>query len=412
VPMALKPSLPKKKSIKPKKKMKAFHWDKLSNTDAHDTVWKELGKDDAKMLSKDDRRTLEMAFGVVKKKKKAKKSRLRVSLIDLPNSFLKSKKRNNKSPSTKKKLVKLLSDKRRKAVEIVLRSLKLSGEEARDAFLSMDHDMITPAKLQMLMVVCPTSEDVKVLSTHRGSASSLDNAERFLKNLMDVPSLQTRLQLWIFKEDFDESIGVVREGVRAVNEALAQIEACEGLKTVLKVILGVGNHVNGGTPKGGAWGVKLSSLGKLKSVKSNDRKQNLLHFVVNVLRERYESSLKFLVELKGVESAAQNDTAFLESESRRFASRVQQVLTMVKKGPCTEDDQFVPVMKAFHSMSAPETKRLLEESKNMARATTKLCKMYGEKPQRPEELLEKFAIFVSDFRQAYLHVVERSKPGH
>mmetsp|Transcript_21117 Transcript_21117/g.40940 ORF Transcript_21117/g.40940 Transcript_21117/m.40940 type:complete len:811 (-) Transcript_21117:202-2634(-) len=410
-PIAKKPSLPKKKSIKPKKKMKAFHWDKLGNTDAYTTIWKDLGKDDEKMLSKDDKMTIELAFSVVPKKKKLKKkSRVGADDIDLPDSFLKRKKR-NKSPA-KKKLVRLLDDKRRKAVEIVTRSLKLSGEEARDALLGMDHDAITTEKLQMLLVVCPTSEDTKVLGNYKGRLSSLDHAERFLKTLMEIPSLQTRLQLWLFKEDFDESMGVVREGVRAVNEALSQITTCKGLETVLKVILGVGNHINGGTSKGGAWGVKLSSLAKLKSVKSNDRKQNLLHFIVNLVRERYESSLKFLDDLKGVESAAQNDTAFLESEARRFANRVQQVGNIVKKGPCMEDDQFVPVMKAFHDMSASETKRLLEEAKSMTRVNEKLCKMYGEKPQRPEEFLEKFAIFVCDFRQAYLHVIERSKPGH
>jgi hypothetical protein len=46
----------------------------------------------------------------------------------------------------------------------------------------------------------------------------------------------------------------------------------QGLKNILRVILGVGNYLNGSTFRGGAFGFKLSSLPELLAVKANDGK--------------------------------------------------------------------------------------------------------------------------------------------
>jgi hypothetical protein len=52
------------------------------------------------------------------------------------------------------------------------------------------------------------------------------------------------------------------------------------VKRILEVVLSVGNYMNGGTRKGGAYGFSLASLGKLVNTKSVDGQQNLLEYIV------------------------------------------------------------------------------------------------------------------------------------
>ena len=52
------------------------------------------------------------------------------------------------------------------------------------------------------------------------------------------------------------------------------------IKTILGLILAIGNYMNGGTSRGQADGFGLEILAKLKDVKSKDNSQNLLQYVV------------------------------------------------------------------------------------------------------------------------------------
>ena len=52
------------------------------------------------------------------------------------------------------------------------------------------------------------------------------------------------------------------------------------LLQVLQLTLEIGNYLNGGTDRGGAYGFKLSSLQKLGKTKSVDGKMTLLNYVM------------------------------------------------------------------------------------------------------------------------------------
>ena len=52
----------------------------------------------------------------------------------------------------------------------------------------------------------------------------------------------------------------------------AQVRSSKALKQVIEYALAIGNYLNGGTNKGGAWGFKIESLNKLIGTKTLDNK--------------------------------------------------------------------------------------------------------------------------------------------
>ena len=58
-------------------------------------------------------------------------------------------------------------------------------------------------------------------------------------------------------------------------------------RKLLQIVLRLGNFINGGSNKGGAYGVSFGTLMKLRTVKSSDNKMTLLHYVVTLAEAKY-----------------------------------------------------------------------------------------------------------------------------
>ena len=56
--------------------------------------------------------------------------------------------------------------------------------------------------------------------------------------------------------------------------------ASPALRAVLELALALGNALNGGTPRGGAYGFAIEGLHKLATIKALDGRETLLHFLV------------------------------------------------------------------------------------------------------------------------------------
>jgi formin 2 len=82
---------------------------------------------------------------------------------------------------------------------------------------------------------------------------------------------------------FDESVTPLAAQIGSLDRAVACLQRSIGWRELLRVSLALGNYVNGGTPRGAAYGFKIDGLLKLSTVKSGDNKTTMLHFVVKFL---------------------------------------------------------------------------------------------------------------------------------
>ena len=76
------------------------------------------------------------------------------------------------------------------------------------------------------------------------------------------------------------------------------------LKRVLELILAFGNYMNA-TKKGPCYGFKLQSLDSLTITKSTDKKQHIVHYLAQVVEQKYPELKNFYSELTFLDKACQ-----------------------------------------------------------------------------------------------------------
>ena len=123
--------------------------------------------------------------------------------------------------------------------------------------------------------------------------------------------------------------------------ALQVLMTGERVKSILALVLAIGNYMNGGTTRGQADGFGLEILPKLKDVKSKDNSHNLLQFVVQQYVRKHdlvpatspssagtsmqvdEKALCPVPEPTDVEKASQVNFDDVEKEIRRLKESVE-----------------------------------------------------------------------------------------
>ncbi len=86
---------------------------------------------------------------------------------------------------------------------------------------------------------------------------------------MTVPKLTSKLEGLILKEEFDYRLAKLDKDIACLRAACDEIFTNAKFKHVLEVLLAMGNYLNAGTVRGGAYGFKLEVLKKIADVKTS-----------------------------------------------------------------------------------------------------------------------------------------------
>ncbi|XP_078482115.1 uncharacterized protein LOC108951118 [Ciona intestinalis] len=188
----------------------------------------------------------------------------------------------------KNRTLKVLAMERSRQVGIRANSVRLPIEEIHDAIVTMDDTKLDADALQALYDVRPSPEELDDIADalKRRPNAILDKPEQFVMMLAMIPSLNERLQCWIFAKRFPDRMVDVHEQLTAWHDVCSQIMQSDTLRKALEIILMLGNKMNRGTQRGNADGYHLEILPKLKDVKSQDGGMTLLQYVVKIVREQ------------------------------------------------------------------------------------------------------------------------------
>lgn len=187
-------------------------------------------------------------------------------------------------------IVSLLDMQRANNVGIMLSRIKMPFAEIREALLAMDDAKLGGQALRSIAQFAPTQEEVEMIREYQGDRALLGSAERFFLEISQVPNLATRLQTCIFKESFSALLGDIEPELATLETACKEVRTSGALLRLLEVILAVGNLLNGGSFRGGAYGFKLDCLLKLADTKAADRKTTLLTFLVHHAEKKVPGS--------------------------------------------------------------------------------------------------------------------------
>ncbi|KAB5515777.1 hypothetical protein DKX38_026425 [Salix brachista] len=380
-------------SMKPK--LKPLHWDKVRASSDRAMVWDQI-KSSSFQLNEEMIETLFMVNNSNLNVKDHNGRRQSLPLLNQENRVLDPKKSQN--------------------IAILLRALNVTIEEVCEALLEANSDKPLVAVvllyerflnqgnsdtlgtelLESLSKMAPTKEEEYKLKDFKDeSPFKLGPAEKFLKELLDVPFAFKRVDAMLFIASFDSEVEYLRRSFETLeinskptigsyqsipfitnlipvvilvgmpllpssrtfgtevlppmhNLAIGTtVSACEELKSsrmflkLLEAVLKTGNRMNVGTNRGDAQAFKLDTLLKLVDIKGTDGKTTLLHFVVQEIIRSEGSRLcganQDQTAQKTQQSAFQDEVQFRKL-GLQVVSGLSGELTNVKKSAAMDSD--------------------------------------------------------------------------
>jgi hypothetical protein len=381
------PKLPyKQKTVAPAVKMRALHWSKIDEFAVENTVWNTLN--DARVPL--DSSEFEGIFCLNKPKAPL-----------TPEEEEKQLQRASAGAAAatpaKEQTVSLLDGQRAQNVAIAIARFRpLSHEALRDAIYALDEKVLPVDKVTAMLKVLPTPEEAEAVQSYDGPLTQLGNPERFFLAIGAVPRLQRRLELFLFKQTFEAELAEAKQRSELCLKVLKVIRESKALKRVLEYVLALGNYLNGGSAKGGAYGFKVAFLPKLSSTKSADNKSNLLLYLVSLLEKDPTNPLALVEELEDLSAAARIEANVLQSGAQKLTRSMKMAESDVKSAKPSEQDRFVPVMSAFVDKCGPLAAAVEADTAQVAEQAAAIAKMFGEEPAA-FDMDAIFALF-SDFR--------------
>uniref|UniRef100_A0A4W5NNX0 Formin like 2 n=1 Tax=Hucho hucho TaxID=62062 RepID=A0A4W5NNX0_9TELE len=253
-----------KKPIKTKFRLPVFNWVALKPNQINGTVFNEI--DDERILEDLNVDEFEEMF----------KTKAQGQAIDL---IMSKTKVIQKGPNK----VALLDANRAKNMAITLRKVGKAPEEICKAIQLFDLRTLSVDYVECLMRFLPTESEVKIMRQYekeRKPVEALTDEDRFMMHFSKIERLMQKMTIMAFIGNF-----------------------CESVQMLTPIILALGNYMNS-SKRGAVYGFKLQSLDLLLDTKSTDRKMTLLHYIANVVKEKYHQVNLFYNELHYVEKAA------------------------------------------------------------------------------------------------------------
>ncbi|KAJ9439618.1 Formin-like protein 6 [Diplonema papillatum] len=380
-PGAPPPPLPGGGGAAPQKagaKLKRFYWGKVhQNRCGEGTFWGAKPGDDA---------VLPIDFG---------------ELTEL-FSVSKAVRKQAREAKTKTKQETVLPPKRAQNIGIVLSRLKLAPLALKDAFLSMDTDVLDADSLSSLYAVIPLEDEVVKVKEAQAKGIPLGTAEQYVDAMSSIPNLIGRIESWMFLLEFSSMAKTVREQIHSVSRATELLRTSDKLLAIMHTVLALGNHLNSGTAQGNASGFTVENLTKLRSVKSADNKISVLRFIVEVAHEHRQDLLAFSELKPAVEAASMISVSQLSSLLKDIEVGTEQVRSAsTDKNSVPNGDEFGRYVAKKLKVCEAEVESLRKAFSDAQKQLLFLCSYFGEDQGAFDEraFFAFFAAFFADFEE-------------
>ncbi|KAA0713216.1 Formin-like protein 3 [Triplophysa tibetana] len=367
-----------KKPIKTKFRLPVFNWVALKPNQINGTVFNEI--DDERILEDLNVDEFEEMF----------KTKAQGPAVDMT---LQKQKAPQKAPNK----VSLLEANRSKNLAITLRKAGKSPEEICKAIQTFDLRTVPVDFTECLMRFMPTESEVKVLRQYERERRPMDGLtveDRFMMIFSKIERLPQRMTIMAFMGNFSDSMLMLTPQLHAIIAASVSIKSSQKLKKILEIILALGNYMNS-SKRGAVYGFKLQSLDLLLETKSTDRTQTLLHYIANVVREKYPIVSVFYNEIHYVEKAAavSLDNVLLD------VKELQRGMELTKREYSMHGHN--SLLKDFIHHHEARLKKLLDDARIAQDAYDDAVKFFGEsaKTMPPSVFFPVFVRFIKAYRQ-------------
>lgn len=379
--MALAIPPPVKQTTRP------FYWQHLRGDAIKGTVWEEIDRESSNqnnevplVLSDSDLAALENEFPPPNKDGPVTGGRQRSGSLDLgPMS--------PGSPLASPRVVFLIDRSRANNISIIVKQFRVSNAALREAIMKVDTNVLNLEHVQGLIKISPTEEEMAAITAFQGDPMTLNEAKRILKELMTVPRLKQRLSSLLAALQFPGLVRDLEEKISKVRNASREIADSVEFKSVLQVILQVGNKMNNGTNRGNAKGFRLNDLTKLAQLKSVDRSVTLLHYVARMIRHKKGNIVHLGDSLASLYDVQNVPIPELQGDMNKVSEVIETIsgeLAAQKLKNSIEEqeagDAFVPAMTTFLETATTTTAALKENLEQTMQLLQKTMKRFDRDP--------------------------------
>ncbi|KAF9996381.1 hypothetical protein BGZ65_008027 [Modicella reniformis] len=358
-------------AIKPTRPMKQLFWNKLPMGTITQTVWKDICDPTS------DLGAIELDY------------------TEIDEIFCKNQTVSDVNATVeKKKAVSLFSHTRANNIAIMLSRIKLSYPEIRMALLEILDEKLSIENLKAIKQYVPTSDEIELIKDYDGDFEGLGPAEKFYRQIVDIPRLSERLSTMMFRRRLEIDVAELKPEMDVLRLTIEELQNSRRLKSLLKTVLLIGNHMNAASFRGNAYGFQLDALLKIRDTKGTDGAKpgsgTLLHYLAKAINAKDPSLLKFLEEAPHIEAAARISVQTLMNSVNSLVAGMNQireetrVLRTIKTVP--PNDLYIDVMEKFVDTNEEGIQKIVEVGEGLEQDLRKLLTFYGEDPNntKPE----------------------------
>jgi hypothetical protein len=361
------PPLPEMKvNPAPARRTRQFFWEKLPDEQRDSTIWRNI--DDAKI-------DLDVSELITK---------FQVSEVDDAKTvyeFVSREKVSNFAP------------------------LRMVDQNTLAADLLAMSEHIPRAHLTALRGCLPDRADFDAISSYDGPKESLGECERFFLSIKHITLLPLRVELLLAFPQVEEDLGGMMSRVDAVQRACGELRNSRALQSLLGFVLKIGNFLNGGSTRGGAFGFRINLLTKLADVVSVDPRLTLMDFIAAELPDlaRIEEELEAVVAAATVdmEEAKRKADTYSELLAKCRDKRDEMVKLMSDDGLAKFVERFVtktdPLCREFTGL-------LLLANQHFGH----IMEFFGESAMKEQEFFGVFTAFIEKYKEAVRQNRERT----
>ncbi|KAG1655371.1 Protein diaphanous 3 [Nymphon striatum] len=279
----------------------------------------------------------------------------------------------------KKKELKVLDGKTAQNLMILVGSVKMNGEEMKQAILQVDDPRLNDAILQQLIRYFPEPDQLKSLEKYKDIVLELDEAEQFALMVGNIKRLVPRLKSMAFRLKFPEMVQDIKPDIVAATAGCEEVRSSKKFAKTLELILMLGNYMNAGSRNAQSVGFEISYLPKLAGTKARDNQTNLMHFLAQVVEDRFPELINFSEELLHVERAARVSPDQVQKNLYQIKKSIEQLeldLKNSQKGQI-EGDKFEEIMRDFIKDTREKYNLLESMSKKMTKSYEELANYFA-----------------------------------
>ncbi|MCJ1472959.1 hypothetical protein MMC13_001608 [Lambiella insularis] len=395
--------------IRPKKKLKALHWDKVDTPQV--TVWaghaptnqakeeKYLELSKKGVLDEVERMFMAKEIKAIGSGGGKKSEKKQIISSDLMRSYHISMAKFSQIPIDEVVRMILHCDK-----EVLLNDVVMD-------FLQKDDLCVIPDNTAKLMAPYSkdwTGPDAVKTEREQDPAELTREDQIYLQTAFELhhywKSRMRALSLTrTFEPEYDEISNHLKEVVR-VSESLRDSVS---LMNVLGLILDIGNYMNDSNKQ--ASGFKLSSLARLGMVKDDKNESTFADLMERIVRNQYPQWEGFVDDIGGVVTAQKLNVEQLQLDAKRYIENIKNVQTSLDSGSLSDPKRFHPQdrVSPIVQRSMKDARRKAEQMQlyleEMIRSYNDIMTFYGEDStddNARRDFFAKLAVFVMEWKKS------------